>query len=167
MNDDAPTSMDNPKDNKRLFLLVVDASDELRAAVHFACRQALRTNGAVALFCAVEPSEFHHFSTIADLMEEEAHTEAQKLLQTVAADVHNVTGKFPTLHMREGDKTEQLLEVLIGEPNISILVLGASVDGEGPGPLVSALSSKLAGKISVPVTIVPGGLSDEEIDAIT
>jgi len=167
MGDHAPASLEESIGNKRLFLLVVDASDELRAAVRFACRRALHTNGAVALFYAVEPSEFHHFATIAELMEEEAHTEAQRLLQTVAADVHNLTGAFPSLHMREGDTTEQLLQVLLEEPDISVLVLGASASGEGPGPLVSALSDKLAGKINVPVTVVPGGLSNEEIDTLT
>lgn len=162
--------VDDPKgdiDHPRTFLLVVDSSAELGAALRFACRRALHTNGSVALFHAVEPSDFHHFATIADLMETEARSEAEKLLQRVAADVNRQTGKMPSLYLREGDTNEQLLAVIEEYPDISVLVLGAGTGEDGPGPLVSALSGRLAGKITLPVTIVPGNLTTEEIDALT
>jgi len=57
--------------------------------------------------------------------------------------------------------------VIRENPAISVLVLGAGVGVEGPGLIVSALSGKLAGKINIPVTIVPGDLTPERIDAIT
>ncbi|MDE0799892.1 MAG: universal stress protein [Rhodospirillaceae bacterium] len=151
----------------RSFLLVVDFSSELGAALRFACRRALHTNGSVALFHAVEPSDFHHFASIAGLMETEARSEAEKLLQRVAADVQRLTGKMPSLFLREGDTNEQLLAVLDEQKDISVLVLGAGTGEEGPGPLVSALSGRLAGQITLPVTIVPGNLTTEEIDALT
>jgi hypothetical protein len=47
---------------------------------------------------------------------------------------------------------------------ISILVGAASTASEGPGPLVSLFTGP--GLHRIPVTIVPGGLSDEEIDAL-
>jgi nucleotide-binding universal stress UspA family protein len=166
-----------PPDNKddkpgaiqeeRKFLVVVDRSDELKAALRFACRRVARTGGAVALFHAVPQSEFHHFATIGELMEQEARTEAEKHLQQVAAEAHRQTGKFPSLYLRQGDVLDELLKVLEEEPSISVLVLGAGTGTEGPGLIVSALSGKLAGKISIPVTIVPGNLSDERIDALT
>ena len=154
-------------EHPRTFLLVVDASAELSGALRFACRRALHTNGNVALFHAVEPSDFHHFASIADLMETEARSEAEKLLQRVAADVQRQTGRMPTLYLREGESNEQLLTVIEEQVDISVLVLGASAGDEGPGPLVTALSGRLAGKITLPVTIVPGNLTTEEIDALT
>ena len=59
-----------------------------------------------------------------------------------------------------------LLKLLDEEPNISILVLGAGTGPKGPGPLVSALAG-LSGRLRVPITIVPGGLSEADVDAIT
>ena len=41
---------------------------------------------------------------------------------------------------------------------------GASKDG--PGPLVSTLAGRSASTFPVPIVIVPGSLSDEEIDAL-
>lgn len=151
----------------RTFLVVVDKSEELNAALRFACRRVARSGGTVALFHAVPQSEFHHFATIGDLMDQEARTEAERLLQQIAAEVHRQTGKFPSLYIRQGDPLEQLLEVLNEEPSISVLVLGAGTGSEGPGLIVSALSGKLSGQISIPVTIVPGNLDNERIDAVT
>lgn len=170
MIDDPDTKTDESEkpERPRNFLLVVDATLELSAALRFSCRRAVHTNGTVALFSAVEPADFHHFSSIGDLMATEARSEAEKLLQRVAADVQRQTGKMPSLYLREGDIKEQLLEVINDEDAaISVCVLGASVGEDGPGPLVSALSGQLAGQIAIPVTIVPGKLTNEEIDALT
>ena len=151
----------------RTFLVVVDTSEELKAALRFACRRVARTGDSIALFHVVPQTEFHHFATIGELMDQEARTEATRLLQKVAAEVRQQTGRLPSLYIRQGDPLDQLLEVLDEEPTISVLVLGAGTGNEGPGLIVSALSGKLAGRISIPVTIVPGNLSNERIDALT
>ena len=48
-----------------------------------------------------------------------------------------------------------------------MLVLGASKDPSGPGPLVTTLAGGgLAGTFPVPITVVPGCLGLEEILAL-
>jgi hypothetical protein len=78
-----------------------------------------------------------------------------------------MSGKMPMLHVREGDVREELIKLLEEEPTISILVLAAGTSSKGPGPLITALAGKYAAKLGVPLTIVPGSLADEDIDAIT
>jgi nucleotide-binding universal stress UspA family protein len=151
----------------RKFLLVVDRSAELKAAVRFACRRALHTDGVVVLFSCVPKRDSHYFATIGELMEREARGEAEETLKAVAADVHKLMGTYPQVVLREGDTMEQLLAVIADDPTISVLVLGAGTGPEGPGVIVSALSGKLAGKIRIPVTIVPGHLTDAQVDALT
>lgn len=166
MNDDTTSTADLP-DSDRVFLVAVDTSDQLRAALRFACRRVVNSGGTVALFHAVPHIEFQHFATIGELMDHEAKTEAERLLQQVAADVHRQTGKFPDLYLRQGDTLPELQKVIKDNPAISMLVLGAGTGSEGPGAIVSAISGKLAGKIDIPVTIVPGDLSEERLDALT
>jgi hypothetical protein len=151
----------------RTFMVVVDTSDEFKTALRFACRRVLHSGGTIALFLTIAQTEFHHFSTVGELMDHEARTEAERLLQQAATEVHRQIGKFPDLHLRQGDTLPQLQQVIAENPGISMLVLGAGIGSEGPGPIVSALSGKLAGKIGIPVTIVPGDLSEERIDALT
>jgi len=165
MTDDA-TSDTALNGGPRKHLVVVDNSDELKPALLFACRRAIHTGGVVALFYALPTAEYQHFASIGGLMEREARNDAEQLLQDVAADVHRQTGTFPALYIREGDTTEQLLNVIAEDPSFSVLVLGAGTGSEGPGPLVSAISGRLAGKIRIPVTIVPGDLDPARIEAL-
>ena len=59
-----------------------------------------------------------------------------------------------------------VLSYLKDDPEVGILVLGAGTDNGGPGPLVSQLS-KSSGSLPISVTIVPGNLSKEQLEAIT
>lgn len=151
----------------RTFLCVVDDSEEFGVALQFACRRANNTNGRIALLYVVQPAEFQHWMAIGERMREEAREEAQELLNVVASVVQKRTGKVPTLYIREGEVREELLELINEDPEISLLVLGAATGTDGPGPLVSYLVQKMAGKLRVPITVVPGSLSEEDINSIT
>ena len=151
---------------ERTFLVVVDNSDELHVALRFASLRAKKTGGRVALLYVVEPADFQHWMAVEDLMREEARSEGEQILQRCATQVSEQTGSLPVLYLREGSQRSQLMELIDEEPSISILVLAADTGPRGPGPLVSALTGKFVGKLRVPVTIVPGHLSDEEVDKI-
>lgn len=154
-------------DSPRVFLVVVDETEEMRVALRFAALRARSTGGKVAMLYVVEPSEFQHWMSVGDIMREEARTEAEQVLQRMAAEVSNLCGSLPILYVREGDRRDQLLELLEEEPNISILVLGAATNKRGPGPLVSAVTGKFLGRLHIPVTVVPDSMTVEEIDAVS
>jgi len=166
---DSPAeSASNPiPDGGRGFLVVLDDSEELRAALRFACRRAAKTNGRVALLYVTKPTEFEHWAAVGNLMREEAREEAEQLLQRYSAEVHEISGEMPTLYLRGGSRRDQLLSLIDEEPSISVLVLAASGGRKGPGPLISFLTGRGAGQLHVPMTIVPGGLSDKQIDGLT
>ena len=159
---DAPSKPDN-----RVFLVVVDDTEEMALALRFACGRARNTNGRVALLFVVEPTDFQHWMAVGDLMREEAREEAEALMQKLSAEVKEWSGKYPVVHMREGDVREELEKILDEEETISVLVLAASTESSGPGPLISYLVGKGGIRLRVPVTIVPGSLGDEEIVAIS
>ena len=157
-----------PRDSSdRVFLVVVDETEEMEVALRFACRRARHTGGRVALLYVIEPAEFQHWMAVEDLMREEARSEGEQLLQKLAAQVNELVGSIPILYVREGKVRDELFKLLDEEPRVSILVLGANPGSRGPGPLVSALTGKMIGKLRVPVTVVPGNLGDEEIDLIS
>lgn len=162
--DSTPTP---PVEDFRTFLCVVDDSEELTQALRFACRRAMSTDGNVALLYVVEPAEFQHFAAIGNLMREERREEAEEMLQVVASVVQKQTGRTPAVYIREGSVPEALVSLFEEGEAIDLLVLGAATGPEGPGPLVSHIVQKMAGRLPVPITIVPGNLSDAEIDALT
>jgi len=162
--DEAPAPADT---SDRVFLVVVDETEEMKVALRFACLRARRTGGRVALLYVIEPAEFQHWMAVGDLMREEARSEGEQLLQRLAAQVNELVGTIPVLYVREGKVRDELFKLLDEEPRISVLVLGANTGSRGPGPLVSALTGKMIGKLRVPITVVPGNLSDEEIDHVS
>jgi nucleotide-binding universal stress UspA family protein len=152
--------------SSRVFLVVVDNTAEMSVALRFACGRARHTGGRVALLHVIEPNDFKYWMGVGDLMRKDARAEAEKLLQRYAAKVQEWSGRTPILYLREGSQRETLLKLIAEEPRISILVLGANPGSGGPGPLVSTLTGKMIGKLRIPVTVVPGNLSDEDVDAI-
>ncbi len=156
-----------PSPRERTFLVVVDESQEMRNALRYACGRAKRTGGRVALLYVTEPAEFQHWLGVGRVMEEEARIEAEQRMQALAADVFTQTGAMPTVHIRDGKCADQLVQVLAEDPSISLLVVATAPGSSGPGPLVSFLLSNLGRKVRIPVTLVPGELSLEEIDALS
>ena len=154
-------------ENERIFLVVLDDSVEMRVALQFASRRARRTGGRVALLYVQEPADFQHWMAVGELMREEAREEGEELLQRLSGDVQKWAGSLPIFYMREGDRREELFNLLEEEPSISVVVLAAGQSPEGPGPIISYILGKGAGHIQIPITIVPGSLSEEEIIALT
>ena len=100
-------------------------------------------------------------------MREERREEAERILQGLASDVNDLTGSMPVLYLREGKPVDELEKLIQEEPNIRILVLGAGTSKKGPGPLVASLVGKFSGQFPIPITVVPGNLSLEQVDALT
>ncbi|MFT5486118.1 MAG: hypothetical protein ACI9JL_003016 [Paracoccaceae bacterium] len=153
--------------SNRVFLCVVDNTQECVNAIYFAACRARRTGGRLALLYIMEPAEFQHWMAVEEKMREEARAEAEDFLHKHSSQVQEWTGEMPTLYVREGKPAETILGLIEEEPRISILVLGAGTDKKGPGPLVSSIGGKMSGKFPIPITIVPGTLTFEQLDMLT
>ena len=151
----------------RVFLVVVDESEELQTALHYAARRAAHTGGRLALLYVIEPSELQHWISIEKLAHEEQREEAEQLLQRLCEEIAPVAGTMPIVFIREGHRRDELLALIAEEPSISILVLAAGTGPEGPGPLISYLTGKPAARLRIPITIVPGGLTADQLDAVS
>jgi nucleotide-binding universal stress UspA family protein len=162
-----PTPGSDTPPRERMFLVVVDKTEEMKNALRFACRRAQHTGGRVALLYYIEPADFQHWMGVAEKMREEKREEAEKILQDLASDVQSMSGAVPVLYVREGSARDTILAVIEEEPRIAVLVLGAGTSKKGPGPLVVQLAGKLSGRFPVPITVVPGQLSEEQIDALS
>ncbi len=164
----APTSRGADTSEPNVFLVVVDNTPEMQVALRFASRRAKRTGGRVGLLRVVRKADFQHWAAIGNLMREEARDEAEQLLQEHAATVTELMGgEMPILYIKEGDTKSALLQLIEEDSQIRILVLAAATGKRGPGPLITFLMKKIIGKLRIPVTIVPGGLTNDQIDTLT
>lgn len=157
---DAPSPASTYRE--RIFLVVVDESEEMRVALRYAALRAFHTGGKVALLSVVEPPGVQISKAVEDRMAEERREEVEQLLSKLTADVKDTCGNTPIIYIREGRPRDELFALLDEEPSISVLVLAAGAGQEGPGPLITALIGR-SGQLRVPITIVPGTLTNEQI----
>jgi len=150
----------------RKFLVVLDDSRECLNAMRFAAMRAARTGGGVQILSIIPPDEFRHWAGVGEIMREEARERIRAHYEVFAKWMRDKQGVDPELAIREGEPVPEILAQVRDDPEIGVLVLGAGSDKSGPGPLVTALTRQ-AGSLPVPITIVPGDLSKERLEAVT
>lgn len=150
----------------RKFLVVLDDSRECLNAMRFAAMRAARTGGGVQVLSVIPPDEFNHWIGVGNIMREEARDRIQAHFEVFAKWMRDRQNIDPELVIREGEPVPEILAQIREDEEVGILVLGAGTDTKGPGPLVSQLS-KASGTLPVPITIVPGEMSKERLQAIT
>lgn len=150
----------------RKFLVVLDDSRECLNAMRFAAMRAANTGGGVEILSVIPPDEFNHWIGVGAMMREEARERIQVHYEVFAKWMRDRQGVNPGLVIREGPPVDEILSQIHEDPEIGVLVLGAGTDKKGPGPLVTQLT-KSAGTLPIPITIVPGDLSKEKLEAIT
>lgn len=150
----------------RKFMVVLDDSRECLNAMRFAAMRAAKSGGGVVILSVIAPEEFNHWIGVGDIMREEARERIHAHFEVFAKWMRDKQGVNPELAIREGEPVTQILTHIAEDPEIGVLVLGAGTDKKGPGPLVTQLS-RSAGTLPIPITIVPGDLSKERLEAIT
>lgn len=156
--------------HKRKFLVVVDETPECESALAFAASRAQRTTGQLALLYVVEQEdEGMHWLGVEEVAREEGLNKAKAVFRLFGRKLKAMGFEDlePEEIVREGAKADEITKAIEEDEDIGVLVLGASKDPSGPGPLVQTLAGgKLAGSFPVPITVVPGHLSIEEILAL-
>ena len=147
------------------FLVVLDDSRECLNAMRFAAMRASRTGSGVEILAVIPPEEFNHWIGVGDIMRQEARERIEAHFEVFAKWMRDKQGIDPELIVREGEPVDEILAHVREDKDVGILVLGAGTDKGGPGPLVQHMSRN-SGFLPVPVTIVPGELSKEQLEAI-
>ena len=149
----------------RAYLVVMDETQEARAALRYAAQRAARSGGSVELLAIIEPPEFVQWGGVQAAIEEEARLRAEAMVLQASSAIAEQAGLKPAITVRQGEPAKAVTEHLKERQGCAALVLGAAAEG-APGPLVSYFAS-IAGSLSCPLIIVPGNLDDETLDALT
>jgi hypothetical protein len=150
----------------RIYLVIMDETQEARVALRFAARRAAKTGGAVHMLAVVTPEPFVAFGGIQATIEEEARARAEVLLTSAAGSILSEGGRMPEILVQQGEAVKIVRDYLVQHTEVAALVLGAARDGEA-GPLVAHFTGPGLGTLPCPLMIVPGGLSEAEIDRLS
>jgi nucleotide-binding universal stress UspA family protein len=153
----------------RKFLLIVDDSPEVESALYYAAARVVRSSGMILMLYVIEPQDFQHWAGVKQVQIEEETQKARALFRLLRRKLHLVGFEnIPCEELvREGVKGDTIMKTIADDEDVSILVLGASTDPKGPGPLVSTMAAgTAAGSFPIPITVVPGNLTFEDIIAL-
>ena len=152
----------------RLKFLVCVANDaQSRTAMLFAGLRARNTGGRLALLHVVPPPEFQHWVAVGDLMREETREQAEELLSRMAGEGHARFGILAEYVVREGSIGEEILKQVGEDAEVTMLVVGAAPAADGKRTLISWLAGQLAGKLNIPLIVVPGNLTEMQLENLT
>ena len=151
---------------QRKFLVVIDETEECDRAATFAACRVRRTGGTVKMLYVIEPDQFQHWLGVEKIMRAEAIEAAEQKLATFVARVRDMGNIKVETVIREGRKAEEIEALIAEDRDIAILVLAAAASSEGPGPLVSSIAQRGANAYPIVVAIVPGSLTDAQIEAL-
>ncbi|MGB3752737.1 MAG: universal stress protein [Parerythrobacter sp.] len=148
----------------RIYLVVIDESEEAQKALRFASRRVSDKGDAVHILAVVEKQNFTAFGAVQATIEEEAHDRAEAIASSAAGNLFSESGRMPKITVRTGEPHEVVRTYLDEHPEVVALVLGAAAEGS-PGPLIAHFASHTA-SLPCPLYIVPGRFTTEEIDSL-
>ncbi len=151
------------QDSKWKFLIIADETPEFMKVLRLASKRAEKVGGSILLLRIIPPADFQHWTSVKDLMEEEAMEEACEQIDGYAQEIKKISGLDAEIVIRKGKPEDVIAEIIAEDHDIHLLVLGADVDGD-PGPLIRSFREVLLNVLHMPVLVVPGNMTDEEID---
>jgi nucleotide-binding universal stress UspA family protein len=153
------------EDYQRKYLVIIDDSPECSRAVTYAAYRARRVGGGIVFLALIDTADFQQFLGVEEVMRAEALEDAERLIDTHLAKVRAIDPAISVETLvREGRGTAPIEDVIAQDRNVAILVLAASSSGEGP--LIAAFGQG-GGGLHIPVTIIPGAMTDAEIQAVS
>ena len=146
------------------YLIVIDESEEARAALRFAARRAARTGATVEILALIPPQDFIQWGAVQAAMEEEGRLRAEAMVLQASGAIIEEAGIKPSITVKQGDAVREVADLLKSRDDISALILGAAESG--PGPLVSHFAG-VSGTLPCPLIVVPGNLDEETLDRLS
>ncbi len=142
----------------RVFLVVMDDTDEARAALRYAARRAAAVEGAVHILALTPQQNVSAFGGVQATIEQEARDRVEMLAQGAAGNLFSESGIMPAISVKVGNGHKMVAEFLAEHDEVAALVLGAAASGN-PGPLVTHFSAQV-GDLPCPLYIIPGSYDE-------
>ena len=153
--------------NKATYLVCVNEKEHSKIAVHFACVKAKATKSNVAMLYVIDPLDYNTLFSVADVIKEERRASASKLLDNMAKTAKKNTGIAPIGLIREGGIVDEVVASIQEDPSIKLLMLAAAEDGSSSkSGLLAQLTEDMGDRYHIPLLIVPGNLTEKEIEAL-
>lgn len=152
---------------KSTILVCVSDNEHSRVAAKFAASKAKNTGSKLYILHVVNAADYQSALAVADVMREELLEASKTLLERFAGEAREWVGITPCVTTREGRITDEIINAIEEDNSINMLILGTSFDSPGREGILPWLVSQLGNRLLIPLTIVPGNLTEQQIKALT
>jgi len=159
--------MDSTDDKPGKYLVCMDGSEPARVALHFACKKALKRGGVVEILHVITPADTQNLFGVMTKMREEQRQEAEILMKSLSESAFQNAGVTPTVQIREGRLGEEIINATLEDSNVNMLVVGVSRKSQTKSNLINWLAEKLGDRLLIPLMLVPGNLTDLQIEELS
>lgn len=158
--------MNTPVIKAPKYLVCVDRREESFIALRLACMKARIRKGSVLMLHVIPPADFQTLGGIADRMREERQQEGEQLLSSLCEKAEVMYGIRPQPILREGSPGDEIVAVALSDAEIIMVALGIATQHPSRGKLASWLATQLGHKLYVPLLMVPGNLTDQQLESV-
>jgi hypothetical protein len=142
------------------IIVCIDTTNASEAALRYACYKSKITGFSVQILAVMEASHKNMLfgaQAIANEKRELLEKHLNKLIHKICKE----TGIIPSISIREGDITTEIVNEIKSTSCCAMLILGKSNNTLSDNTVLPKIAQKIGRKISVPITIVPENLGDE------
>ena len=148
---------------KENFLAVFDGTAECKSAVRYAARRAKINNAGLLIVATVDTAEFTYWLSVNNKMIDDIEKESKDALEELSVNIRSYSDVSCDYIIEHGSKLEAVKNLISLDNSISLLILASNKKDKNPGILVETISGD---GYSIPVVVIPGNLSDNDIDKL-
>ena len=148
---------------KENFLAVFDGTDECKSAVRYAARRAKINNAGLLIVATIDTAEFTYWLSVNNKMIDDIEKESRDALEELSINIKSYSDVSCDYIIEHGSKLDVVKNLISLDNSISLLILASNKKDKNPGILVETISGE---GYSIPVVVIPGNLSDNDIDKL-
>lgn len=149
------------------YLVCVNNEKYAEVALHYTCSIANRSDSSITILHVIEPADYQTLGAVADKMRQEKFAAAEKLLQNLSAKVQKWSNITPAVIVKEGLIEDQIIALANEDETIHMLIAGVAPETNVKSKIIPPIVSALGNKIHIPLMLVPGNLTEGQIDKLT
>jgi nucleotide-binding universal stress UspA family protein len=146
--------------DKVKFLVCVNGTKNSAIALRVACKKAKGSGASLEMLRAIDIDQ-QTFLSVTDTVRQEKRAEAENMMQEYLRNAHEYANISIEYKIEEGLATEAIIKTVEQDSRIGMIVLGAPT--KVSESIIPALLAKLDNCLMVPLMIVPGTLTDQQI----
>jgi nucleotide-binding universal stress UspA family protein len=156
----------NAEARKSKILVCVSDNEHSLTALRFACSKAKSNDCILELVSVITPSDYQSFGGVEEKIRQEQREASEKLLNKFAEEAQEWEGVIPSLSVREGSVLNEIIAAIEEDSSINMLIVGTAHDSPSKDVLLPTLVSAIGDRLLIPMLIVPGTLTEQQIRSL-